>query len=278
MMFSESLINYHVFYVLGGEIKLYMKKTLILIIVVLFAVLKPVYADEVLINIANVDGQVLENYRGIGLNIFSRSKAFSKHLGRVLGSGIVSENSSMIGKKYIYKNSLVERELNEASPDIAGSLPFKAMISGRKDLVAGSAWKKYILNFPSSSNYKEGVFEIKAANVIDSSARVSCVAVKNKRGVFESWRIFDLTDSNVYSENIVLRMNRTFFMQKLWGKDGLNWMMNLLPTNETIAAVVLEQNLQNEINGDSDTVLLFVRPGYGDMGVTNISMVIGWGR
>lgn len=255
-----------------------MKKITILIIIVFFSVLDPVYADEVLIKLANVDSQALENYRGIGLNIFSRSETFSKHLGRALGSGIVSENSGMISRNYIVKSSLVDCELNEVSPDVAVSLPFKALISGRKEPGAGSAWKKYILNFPLSSKYREGAFEIKAANNKDNSAKVSCVAVINNRGIFESWRISDRVDSNVYSENIVLRMNRAFFMQKLWGKDGFEWMMKLLPPNETVAAIVLEQSAQNEFGGTADTVLLFVRPGKGDAGVTNISMVIGWSR
>ncbi len=254
-----------------------MKKTAVLIILVLFSLLNPLYAAEVLIKIANVDGQILENYQGIGLNIFSRNKTFSKRLGRALGSGIVTESSDVSDGKYIYKSSLVDRELNEMSPDMAG-LPFKAMISGRKDSVKGSAWKKYILNFPSSSRYREGVFEIKAANNIYNRGKVSCFAVKNKRGSFQSGRISDLTDSNVYSGNIVLRMKRSFFIQKLRGKGGLDWMMSLLPPNETLAAIVLEQKTQNEFAAYSDTLLLFVRPKNGGMSLTDISIVIGWDR
>ena len=255
-----------------------MKKITILIIVALFAVLKPVSADEVLMEVANVDVQVLENYRGIGLNIFSRNDTYSKYLGRALDSGIVSENSGMIGRKYIDKSSLVDCELNEAFPDIAGSLPFKAIISGMQDPDAGSAWKKYILSFPSSGNYREGVFEIKPAGNIDRSARVSSVAVKNDRGIFELWRISDMIGVNVYSEKIVLRMDRAFFMQKLWGKDGVEWLINLLPPNETVAAIVLEQSVPNEFGRVYDTVLLCVRSGNEDMGVSHISMVIGWSR
>jgi len=255
-----------------------MKKIAILIILVLFSVSKPLYAAEVLIKIANVDGQILEKYRGIGLNIFSRNETFSKRLGRALGSGIVAENSGVSGRKYIYKSSLVDCELNESSPDITGRLPFKAMISGRKNPVTGSAWKKYILNFPSSSSYREGIFEIKAANNTYNRGKVSCVAVKNNRGIFESWRISDQINLNVYSRNIVLRMKRSFFMQRLLNKGGFDWMMSLLPSDETVAAIVLEQNAQNELDANSETVLLFVRPGNGGMSVTDISIVIGWSR
>jgi hypothetical protein len=255
-----------------------MKKIPVLIILVLFSLLKPLAAAEVLIKIANVDGQILENYRGIGLNIFSRNETFSKRLGRALGSGIVAENSGVSGRKYIYEGSLVDRELNELSLDITGRLPLKAMISGRKNTVTGSAWKKYILNFPSASSYREGIFEIKAANNTYNSGKVSCVAVKNNRGIFESWSISDLTNSNVYSENIALRMERSFFMQKLLGKGGFDWMMNLFPPDKTVAAIVLEQNAQNELDAYSDTVLLFVRPRNGGMSVTDISVVIGWSR
>ena len=258
-----------------------MKKTPILIILLLFSLLKPLAADEVLIKIANVEGHILENYRGIGLNIFSRNETFSKRLGRALDSGIVSENTGLNGSKYIYKSSLVDRELNEVSSDITERLPFKAMISGRKNPDTGSAWKKYILNFPSSSKYREGIFEIKAANNTYNSGKVSSIAVKNNRGVFESWRITDLTASTVYSKNIVLRMKRSFFMQKLFSKGGFDWMMNLLPPNENLAAIVLEQNAQNELDAYSDTVLLFVRPKSNRNGstiVTDISIVIGWSR
>ena len=258
-----------------------MKKIAILIILVLFSVLKPLYAAEILIKIANVDGQILEKYSGIGLNIFSRNETFSKRLGRALGSGIVAENSGVSGRKYIYKSSLVDCELNESSLDITGVLPFKAMISGRKNPVTGSAWKKYILNFPSSSSYREGIFEIKAANNTYNRGKVSCVAVKNNRGIFESWRISDLTNSNVYSENTVLRMERSFFTQKLLNKGGFDWMMNLLPPDETVAAIVLEQNAQNELAAYSDTVLLLVRPRNnrnGSTSVTDISIVLGWNR
>jgi hypothetical protein len=258
-----------------------MKKTPVIIILVLFSLLKPLYAAEVLIKIANVDGQILEKYRGIGLNIFSRNETFSKRLGRALSSGVVAENSGVSGRKYIYKSSLIDRELNEVSTDITGRLPFKAVISGRKNPVTGSAWKKYILNFPSSSNYREGIFEIKAANNTYNSGKVSSIAVENNRGVFESWRITDLTNSTVYSENIVLRMKRSFFMQKLLNKSGVDWLMNLLPPDETVAAIVLEQNTQSELDAYSDTVLLFVRPKNnrnGSTSVTDISIVIGWSR
>jgi hypothetical protein len=190
----------------------------------------------------------------------------------------VAENSGVSGRKYIYKSSLVDCELNESSPDITGRLPFKAMISGRKNPVTGSAWKKYILNFPSSSSYREGIFEIKAANNTYNRGKVSCVAVKNNRGIFESWRISDQINSNVYSRNIVLRMKRSFFMQRLLNKGGFDWMMSLLPSDETVAAIVLEQNAQNELDANSETVLLFVRPGNGGMSVTDISIVIGWSR
>ena len=76
-----------------------MKKTPILIILVLFTLLRPLAAAEVLIKIANVDGNILENYRGIGLNIFSINETFSKRLGRALDSGIVAENSGLKGSK-----------------------------------------------------------------------------------------------------------------------------------------------------------------------------------
>jgi len=255
-----------------------MKKITTLIIILLFSVIKSVSADEVLIKVANIDGRVLENYRGIGLNIFSRNDTFSKYLGRALGSGVVPENSGLVGRKYIDKSSLIDCELNEASPDIAGALPLKAMISGRQNSVAVSAWKKYILHFPLSGSYREGVFEIKPARNIDKSAKVSCVAVKNNRGIIESWRITDMIDSNVYSEKVALRMDRALFMQKLWGQGGADWLLNLLPPSETVSAIVLEQNGPNELGGTSDSILLFVRPGNGDMGVTHISMVIGWRR
>ena len=258
-----------------------MKKTPILIILVLFSLLKPLAANEVLIKIANVDGHILENYRGIGLNIFSRNETFSKRLGRALDSGIVAENSGLNGSKYIYKSSLVDCELNEVSLDITGRLPFKAMISGRKNPDTGSAWKKYILNFPSSSSYREGIFEIKAANNTYNSGKISSFAVKNNRGIFESWRISDLTASTVYSRNIVLRMKRSFFRQKLLNKGGFDWMMNLLPPDKTVAAIVLEQNAQNELDAHSDTVLLFVRSKNnrnGSTNVTDISIVIGWSQ
>ena len=165
--------------------------------------------------------------------------------------------------------------------DITGHLPFKAMISGRKNPDTGSAWKKYILNFPSPSKYREGIFEIKAANNTYNRGKVSSVAVKNNRGVFESWRIMDLMKSTVYSENIVLRMKRSFFMQKLLNNSGVDWMMNLLPPDKTVAAIVLEQNAQNELDAYSDTVLLFVRSKNnrnGRTNVTDISIVIGWSQ
>jgi hypothetical protein len=73
-------------------------------------------------------------------------------------------------------------------------------------------------------------------------------------------------------------MKRSFFMQRLLNKGGFDWMMSLLPSDETVAAIVLEQNAQNELDANSETVLLFVRPGNGGMSVTDISIVIGWSR
>jgi hypothetical protein len=76
-------------------------------------------------------------------------------------------------------------------------------------------------------------------------------------------------------------MKRSFFMQKLLSKGGVDWMMNLLPPDKTAAAIVLEQNAQNELDAYSDTVLLFVRPKNNrneSTSVTDISIVIGWSR
>jgi len=64
-------------------------------------------------------------------------------------------------------------------------------------------------------------------------------------------------------------------------KSGVDWMMNLLPPDKTVAAIVLEQNAQNALDAYSDTVLLFVRSKNnrnGSTNVTDISMVIGWIR
>jgi hypothetical protein len=58
-------------------------------------------------------------------------------------------------------------------------------------------------------------------------------------------------------------------------------MMNLLPPDKTVAAIVLEQNAQNELDAHSDTVLLFVRSKNnrnGSTNVTDISIVIGWSQ
>ena len=250
-------------------------------IIMLFALLKPAYADEAIVRVANMDNRVLETYLGSGFNIFSRNEIFSGYLGQALTSGIVDKYSGLKGKRYISKTALVKRELQEAAQDIKSLLPFKARVSGKKRPGTGSAWEKYILNFPANNSCREGIFEITADNNTYTRDKVSCIAVKNDQGAFVMWRLGDMFSSDTDPANRALRMKRDVFLQQLWRKTGFEWLMSLIPENETIAVIVLEQSSQNGSYNSADSVFLIVRPeneGGTDRRLTDISIVIGWDR
>ncbi len=245
----------------------------------LFAVLKPAFAEEAIIRVANIDNRVLETYLGAGFNIFSRNETFSGNLAQVLGSGIVADDSGLKGKRYIQKSALVRRELKNAANDIKIILPFRAKVSGKKNSEKGSAWEKYILNFPGDNSYREGIFEITADNNTFTSDRVSRIAVKNDQGFFVLWRIEDMLSSDFGSSNRVIRMKRDVFLQRLWKKGGFEWLMSLIPENGTLAAVILEQNSQVGSYPSADSVFLIVRPENKeatDRSLTDISIIVGW--
>jgi len=252
------------------------KITFFVPILVLFAV-QPLPAEEIMVRLANLDARVLAPYRETGFNIFSRSMVYSSGLAQALASGVVADNSHS-GKRAIPEAALKRQALWEVSPDIASLLPFKARIAGKKARSGRTAWQKYILSFPQKSRYGQGLFEIMPDNSTFAAEKVSQVAVKNAAGRFEVWPMADDFFSDRDSGKRVLRMKRTAFLQRLWRKNGLQWLLGLVPEDRALAVIVLENSGDPQNNRFSDSVLLLVDPRTPPKGsgATDMSLVIGW--
>lgn len=255
-----------------------LKKTALFILIFLFTAVCPLQAEEILVRLANLDSQALQSYQRTGFNLFTREVTYTADLERALDAGVI-EKDRFPGKNDISENMLKPFALSAVSGDIQSLVPFQARVSGRKARSGRSAWQKYILNFPKKLRYDQALFEVMTDNSTFAAEKVSHIAVKDQAGRFVSWEIIDDPFSDRVGSQRVLRMKRTAFLQKLWQKSGLDWLIGLMPPNEILTVIILDNSGRPGIDRFSDSVLLFINPVQmppGGSGLTDMSIVIGW--
>ena len=253
----------------------------ILFLNLLFAVnlFSTAWAGEALVKIANVSDRVMDKYIiKTGGGFFTEKNDFyDVLLEQALYSGVKAEPVSPEHMGSIHRNSVLEKDLKEARQEIKNLFPFMGSLVGRQDPEGSSGWNKFIVNFKNEDGKGDYMVET-GGGVALGSGEISHVAVNNKEGKMESWKISDKPPGQDEGKT-VYRISQTYFMQQLRHKNAFYWLRSVMPESDGVGLMIIRRNYELGLGNTSDIVLAWIHlDGLPQMqkGLSEASIVLGW--
>jgi len=238
---------------------------------VLLSLLTPARGGELMLRLACVGNQVMDQYRIKTGGFFSRHAVYPGLLEALHGgSGALEDGSAGTGE-YIPGHAVLDKLLGDADQEIQDLLPFGGRIIGRQEGNGGSGWKKVIVASGSPPD-PPGCLVMIGGQYASGHDRISHIAVKNQEGILEEWKIrHGAPDKS--RQRTVWRLTRNVFLQQLQKENPQVFTERILSGNQRFALIIIE----NDYAEDSVLLLLGLDSrSSGTKKFPELSIVVGW--